>query len=347
VSLQEDADLIIVGTASGRTQAGPILPFSIQVTRVIKGDPSIVGATVPVDWSYTPPPSKPLQSLPVAIGHGLWFLRSSGRGWQLLPTTQGTVAFSRTFLPMPAGPLPGSYAYRPGAPLSDKFASEVSAAIEAASAMSADWDYLHFGLLDQLHSPVIQVLYQRMASSSSTSERILGLSGLIRGGSAAALTSMLQAVSSFGSYPRETGILLWSIQNEFRTTDAASLVVLGGIAVDASAPAALRTAAAHALAAVHSTTTLPYLAALLDAPNTDLHVEAVGGLASFANGLPVQTSATVASLQHLQLSGPAPYKTPETIANFALGKQAIERKESSYVMFWKTWWMQNRVGLGY
>jgi hypothetical protein len=52
-------------------------------------------------------------------------------------------------------------------------------------------------------------------------------------------------------------------------------------------------------------------------------------------------------LAHLQIPASAPYKTPETTANFAMGSQAIERNESSYVLFWSGWWARNKASLGY
>jgi hypothetical protein len=76
-------------------------------------------------------------------------------------------------------------------------------------------------------------------------------------------------------------------------------------------------------------------------------VEAIGGLSSFANGLPGQTAAGTPGLAHLQLPVSGPYQTPETIANFAMGSQAIEQNESRYLTFWQTWWSQQRSQLGY
>jgi hypothetical protein len=90
-----------------------------------------------------------------------------------------------------------------------------------------------------------------------------------------------------------------------------------------------------------------FLATLLSDPNATLRVEAVGGMSAFANGLPIQTPAGVASMAALQLPASAPYKTPETVAHFAMGSTAIEANEASYVSFWKGWWAQNRASLGF
>jgi hypothetical protein len=76
-------------------------------------------------------------------------------------------------------------------------------------------------------------------------------------------------------------------------------------------------------------------------------VDAIGGMGAFANGLPVQTTAGVASLAFLQVPASAPYKTAETMANFAMGSTAIETNEASYLSFWNGWWSSNRASLGF
>ena len=104
---------------------------------------------------------------------------------------------------------------------------------------------------------------------------------------------------------------------------------------------------AHALASIHTRATLPYLAALLDDPVLDLRAEAVGGMASFANGLPVQITADLTSMRYLQFPEKAPYLTPETRANFGMGKFTIEQDEARYLSCWRTWWAEHRGELGY
>jgi hypothetical protein len=318
------------------------MTFTLEVSRVVKGDPAVVGSVIPVDWTSGGGIRGSLASF-AASGNGLWFLQRSSSGWLLLPFVDGGVALSDTFIPLPSGPILSAYAYAATAPLSDKVASEVSFAIEAANGGGAQLSGLQHGLLDQLNSPVIQRLYNRMSASASPNQKILGLSGLIRGGSAEALSAALQATSSFGDYPFETGVLSESIRNEFRATDANSVEILGQIATEPRGPSLpLREAASHALASIHTKQALPYLAALLDDPDSNLKSEGVGGLGAFANGLPVQTPANITSLGYLQRPASAPYMTDETVANLVLGPGA-----DAYLSFWKTWWLQNRVALGY
>jgi hypothetical protein len=203
-------------------------------------------------------------------------------------------------------------------------------------------------MLDELNSPVVALHFQRLSNSTSTRQQVFGLSGLIRGGSGTALATAAQPATDFAGYPLENGILLQSVRDYFRATDAGAISTLGSVAADSSNPnTAFREAAAHALAAIHTVATLPYLATLFNDPDTILRVEAIGGMGAFANGLAIQTMAGVPSLAYLQFPPTAPYMTATTRANFALGSQAIERDEASYLSFWKQWWSQNKAALGF
>jgi hypothetical protein len=348
VDLVNYADLIVVGTASHGIQTGEVLGFALQLDRVLKGDPTLAGTTIHADWALRGVDEVTNQLSPQAVsGTGLWFLRNAANGWVLLPVSDGYLQVSDTFIPTPVGPISTPYSYGSAATAVDKVAAELCAAVEAADGGGTDFYTLHLGLLDQLGSPVIQVLYRRMATSSSPKQKILGLSGLIRAGSAAALTSVASSDSLLGQYPIEEGVLLGSIRNTFRAADPVSISVLGQAATSTKLPIPLRTAAAHALASIHTTTSLPYLATLLNDASSDLQAEAIGGFSAFANGLPVQTSADVPSLRYLQLPDSAPYKTADTVANFAMGSQAISQNEATYLSFWRAWWLQHRSDLGY
>jgi hypothetical protein len=346
LALGQSADLIVVGAASGASQGGTTTAFSLQVSRVVKGDQALAGSEIAASWTSA---SLSVAGAPSFVGgSGVWFLQQSSGAWQVLPVLQGAAHLSDTFFPAPPGPILSAYAYGLAASLSDKLASEMSSATEGANSYNFQLYALQYGLLDQLQSPTVAVLYQRMSASASPQQQALGLGGLIRGGSAAALASAAQAAATLASYQVENGILLLSIRDYFRAADANSVAAAGSATVgSAGLSLAFREAAAHALAAIHTAAALPYLAALLDDPDPNLRAEAIGGMGAFANGLPVQTSAGTPSLAYLQLPASAPYKTADTIANLAFGTQAITRNEASYLSFWTSWWGQNRAGLGY
>ncbi|MGA3261417.1 MAG: hypothetical protein ABSE35_21250 [Bryobacteraceae bacterium] len=348
--LAQRANLIVLAAASGTYTPGSAATVSLQVSRVVKGDPALAGGVIAASWSGgTGGMIGPLNPVQQAAGAGIWFLQGSPGAWTLLPVTDGAIELSMTFFPASTDPILSVYAYDPSASLSDKIASEISAAIEGANgAYIPQFNDLQLGSLDALQSPVIQLLYQRLSTSTLVRQRAQGLSGLIRAGAGAALANATQAESTFTEDPIENGVLLQSVRDYFRATDSSSVAALGQVATDSANPnLPFRRATAHALAGIHTISTLPYLAALLDDADALLRTEGIGGIASFANGLPIQTTAGVPGLAHLQLPPSAPYKTPATVANFALGPQAIQGDESAYLSFWRQWWLQNKAALGY
>ena len=342
--LGKSADLVVVADPTSFSQAGNAIGITMTVSRVLKGDPNLAGTSISTVWGWPQEsPEGPAVPSAASIGSGLWFFSRSANGWQLLPVMQGAIPFGQTFISVPRGPIASAYRYPVTAPLNDKIASEVSAAIESANGGGYPLAGLHRGLLDQLASPVLPVLYRRLAASASPNARILGLAGLIREGSADALSEAMQAPASlFAGCPLETGVLTGSIRDDFRAVDKKSIAVLGQAAVESGG--AFREVAAFALRSIHTVDALPYLAALMDDADPKLRAEGIGGFSAFANGLPVQTPAGVPSLAHLQMPATAVYKTPETMANFAMG-EAASRNEAKLLAFWKGWWMENRAAL--
>jgi hypothetical protein len=148
--------------------------FNLEVSRVIKGDQTLVGTIIPVDWTWRNadlPTLTAAGSPPTITGYGLWFLRSSPTGWALLPWLPPI----GLFIPELAGPIISVYNYSPSASLADKIASEVSNAIEGANgAHIPELAVLHDGLLEELKSPAIQTLYQRLSISPSAAQQELG-----------------------------------------------------------------------------------------------------------------------------------------------------------------------------
>ncbi|HEX5431004.1 MAG TPA: HEAT repeat domain-containing protein, partial [Bryobacteraceae bacterium] len=295
LQLEQAADLIVNGTVSGAAQNGATFSFSVQVGRVIKGDPSLAGTSVPAFWESGGQP--PAGSGASIRGSGIWFLQRMVSAWRVIPVTQETMDFGRTYFPASSGTILSAYAYTQGASVEDKLASEISSAIESGSAFVPQFDSaMAGGLLDELKSPVLAVLYRRLANSASTDQRLLGLSGLIRAQDASALADAARLAATVRNDPAE-GVLLLSVQIYFRATDPSAVSALGSAATGIlTSNTDFREAAAHALASIHTNAALPFLATLLDDPDLNLRVEGVGGIGAFANGLPVQTKAGVPGL---------------------------------------------------
>src|SRR5262249_30683540 len=160
--------------------------------------------------------------------------------------------------------------------VSEKVARELCAAIENATEFRTTLMIgLRGGVLDQFESPVIPILYRRLATSQSAGKRIIAIAGCIRGGDAAALDLAAASVSDFPSNPVESDLLIANLRDEFRSTDQQSIAALARIA-GSSASAPMQKAAAHALASIHTREALPFLAAFLDSPDPDLRAEGIG-----------------------------------------------------------------------
>ena len=280
--LQQQASLIVVGTASGSFQSGSGV-FSLRVSRVVKGDLTIAGSTISVKWPAMAAVTQ--RTAGSATGTGLWFLLQSSGGLVLMPVVDGDVPMEMTFFPEPSGPVLAAYNYGPTAALPDKVASELCSAIESLqSAFNFQLYVLLQGDLDRLGSSVVAQFYPRLMNSGVTAQQVLGASGLIRAGSTSALAVAAQSAALFSTAPHEYGILLQAVRDSCRMSDATTVSVLGSVAVNTTQPVSFREAAAHALSAIHAVNTLPYLATLLNDPDPPLRVEAVGGLGAFANG---------------------------------------------------------------
>jgi hypothetical protein len=347
--LQQTADLVVVGATSGGAVAGTAITFSVQVQRVVVGDGGVTGKTIPVTWEWEAGGMRTIaDAAKYVTGTGLLFLTRSDNGWVLLPVMQSATGFQDAYFPEPPGPIASAYSYVPGASPVDAVASEMGAVVESAGCRAGSLRYLHNGALDQLNSPVIQVLYQRLAGSTATCLQALGLAGQIRAGNAAALRTAAQAASSFEASAFENGVLLGSVKDWFRAADPASVGILGQIVVDSeNGNLPFRRAAAFALAAIHTKEALPYLARLMEDADPELRADSVRGLGSFANGLPVQTMAGVPSLAHLQPQPNSPYRTADTEMHSPLNIEYLEKNESTYLSFWKAWWQTNHAALGY
>src|SRR5258706_387591 len=161
LDLQQSADLIVVAVASGMTQSGFTTVISLDVNRVVKGNPALIGTQIFVNWNI-PNTTMLASAAPTEKSSGIWFVQQASTSWQLLPVIQGAMQLSDAFFASPTGPVLSAYAYNSTAPLSDKLSSEISSAIQGlGDGYSLPLYTLHYGLLDQLKSPITAVLYQR------------------------------------------------------------------------------------------------------------------------------------------------------------------------------------------
>jgi hypothetical protein len=120
--LAQNADLIVLGSASGTFPSSEVINFTIDVNRVVKGDPTTAGRAISVNW----PSARTLAPLGqelTASGTGIWFLRRSSSQWVLYPVMDGSPTLNMAFFPASSGRILSAYAYGPSTSVQDKLAS--------------------------------------------------------------------------------------------------------------------------------------------------------------------------------------------------------------------------------
>ncbi len=336
--LANESDAIIVGRPEQIVSLPSGASFAVSAIRVLKG-PIMPGDRIQCLWDPAVATPAPKSSTVV----GLWFLRAGENGvWLVLPPMTGDAPFPMSHLrvleQVPAGPL----AYSAGAEPFEKVISEIGSALQGSADRSQLVAFLSAGALDSPGSSAPPRMYAHIATSPIGALRALGLRALIKTGDVAALQRFAadtDALSEVGKQP-----FLATAVCDFRSTQPAAVIELSRI-VQGDAPTALKLCAAHALRSVHTRDSLPALVSLLDADLSELRYEAVAGLASFANSLPVETGNNLPGMEHMKPTGRGSYTTDETLKHFPT-VPTFAANEARYIGFWKAWWTVHQTEMG-
>ncbi len=135
-----------------------------------------------------------------------------------------------------------------------------------------------------------------------------------------------------------------ALMSSFRSTTSVGVSSLSWLAQSATAPAPVRQAAVWALKSIHTQSTLPFLASLLDSSDNSLKLAGAIGIAAFVNGCPVQGPWNMASLAFLNNCTGSPWATADTKANFIFAASTSD-DEAAHEAYWKTWWLSNQASL--
>ena len=334
--LTESADAVVVANAEVKGIGGE-LEVTLWPERILKGA-SNVGSSITFQWTQ---PQRPIAGVRAwsAKGHGVFFLKlTSTKTWSLLPATGGDVTWENTFLGTPSTISQATREVasvglpEPLSPL-DRVLLEVVVAIESGAPAPVDllWAFR------ESNSPVLGKAFSRFLAKADKRLRIVGLRGAVIGSDPGIIGVIHQdraALAADGAWR----LLVDDIKYHYVNASPEAVQSLGQVAVDQKEPMDLRIAAAAALARVHTRQTLPYLARLLDAEDMWLKTAAVGGMASFANNVPIGS--------HQPASGSWPYRTEETILHSTFDHGAIVNRGAYFVGFWKSWWHEHQGKLG-
>ena len=329
--LSSRATAIVIGTVTTRTEAPDGVSFDIDVERALMGNASAgllhiqhawgqrsVGPTGTIDANF----------------HGVWFLTQDSAGrWDALVTRNG-ISVERLFLPTLGSPLPAAFSYPNNAPLLDVLVFEVGAGLQA----NGQNPEVLLDSLGQMDGAAVQTVLSAYLTSPVPSLEATALAALLYRGRQGALATLLQKWPAIANEPRRAFVLS-ALRNFWRDATPEAVQQLVSIVNQAPPGSELREPAIRALAAMHSKEALPTLALLLQSSNTSEQMQGVFGLASFANGCPMQSNDNVVSMAYLTCGQASLLRTEDTLANFLLpvsGAAGI----SSAVSFWQQWWNQ-------
>jgi hypothetical protein len=312
--------------------------FDVVVLRTVKGavnSGSVLSATW-TPWTQLQGSGSVLQNRDT----GIWFLRQSGAGWSVLPIAIGAIQLNGVYIRVPSIPLPPAFTYVASAGSATKLAYELGAAALDASTAAPLAHILAVGAADDLGPNVLSPIWSELSSSAVPLVRAIGLAGMIRVGSSTAVAALTVTgvAQGFGADAQEH--LSVAICG-YRPSDSAAIANLG-LLTNRGYQQNVMLCAAHALRSIHSTSAVKALIPLLDSSSIRIQYEAIAGIASFANGLPVQTSANTADMSFMALPANAPLATADTRRNFPTLRN-FEKQPQVYLGFWKNWLVSHPI----
>lgn len=328
-TLLGQADAVVVATVTGGTASGE-LSVNLSVERSIKGSIS-PGPQIQAIWS--PREARNLYpSLPVQMSGktGVWFLKQQSAAWAVIPLVIGATGPLELYLPVPTGNLPATYAYGSGAQPEQKLAMEIGAAAADSTTATTTSQYLSRGLMDDFGPDLLQPILTGLASSPQIVPRVTGVTGLIRQGAASGI--IILAGMDMSQVPPSAQGFLTDAVCEYRGTDPAGVARLGTLL---GAPSAkLQACAVHALREIHTKEAVPFLESSLNSSSAMIRYDAVIGIAQFAMGFPVSTSAQKPSAMAAFQRQPG---VTDAMARHYPAIGVFTQNEQEYISYWRTW----------
>ncbi len=325
---------VVIGEVTSGSFFGDELNLSLQVDRVLSGE-ILPGAAVNVHGrSYV---NHAGNAVPLPRVRGLWFLGGESNSWELV--TIGPVIFLYNYYAVPPGEIAATFKYPKSASLAEQVVLEMASAVttfgkedqdEFARAARAFQDF--YGI----DTPTVRNAYRTLSAAPDAEVKVLGLAGLIQVvPDADLLASVLRDVETL-SQTRGFGLVVNAIEG-LTTTDSETVRRLGDF-VNISSQPRLVYAAACALRAIHTREALPALAKLLDNKDEEIQNLAVGGMAAYAENLPVITADNSVDLSWLTPVGPRRFETSDMGDYLAYGQFRDQSQKQEILSYWRNWW---------
>jgi hypothetical protein len=327
-TLLSEADLVVVGVALPGGVSGTVARFRVDVERALKGE---VGAGTLLDVVAEVPAGTSQGRSPQ---RGLFFLRrGTGGGYLLVPAVSGSpgnVEFFYHLLPREARAVESAES----ASVQERVFLELLAAFEKGGMLPGGGLSILMEQRELAASPAVRASFARYRASAEPRLRALGLCAGVANGEEAVLRTLTAALRELPA--KWQSAVLAELSGTYRSQVPGAVAALGALAAGPSTEPELRKAAARALARVHTRESIRYLAPLLDSPELDLRISAVGGISAFVNNGPGTSSQAVVRL---------PYRTEETARYCGMGP-AVAEQNGPYVNFWRQWWREHESEFG-
>lgn len=280
-SLTANAESIVVAEIERGEGTSPVL----RVQRAIKG-PRRAGTHVQL----------PEGSPPGCRGLALVFLPPKG-----MPAAATCYVIARD---QPVHPFAASGK----APVLDRVVAEL---VNAADSNAPDVVEIY----RTNRSAALRQMFDALRTSTNTRHVTLWLRAGIVDGDVEAIGSLTDAVRKLDQAGE--GAVVDELRTHFRSSDPTAVRALGKVATAQRSYNTLRIAAATALARVHTEAAVPYLAALLENDDPEIHWLGVRGLFDF-------------------VSESKQFRTVETSKHWPTGE------DPATLGFWRRWWSKNQ-----
>jgi len=344
VGLASQADVVAVGIVKqvGTEQNQQI---ELQLTSVLRGTPGSLDIVVNLAHSSGGIRSAGGVLSSTAAGQkGVWFLKASSTGYQVMPIFENPVRPREVFIPISDAALQPVDSLGIGSQL---LQYEVATYMALSNPSVRDVSQLSSAILEAAPKDAA-IAVASLQGSVSLDQHTMGLAISISLGSPAAV---MQAADEWDTIKASSkfGILMTAIEGfpAVRSSEAiAAFERLIGLHSDISG---FDRAVSSAFLAIGGATTaadsplptkavLPGVVALLDSKDSDTQIRAASFLAFFtlfadANG----------DMPRTGVAGPL---ATEATRQFT-PSNAAPMAASQYTAFWKAWWAQNRAKFGY
>jgi hypothetical protein len=336
--LQKDSDVIVMATLASIDDSQGFEAVQLDVSKVIQGQPGSLSIRAVV-----PPSSRPGlgNRTPAKVGlvprsligkAGIWFLKSGGSGWQVIPLDSGSREQIHTSIPADLALDAPS-----GTVNQQLLAWLVRWYQSLPSPPRVDQDFRLLRSLDAADPKDAKAAITPLLASLRTAQNGLGLAAAIRLGSVEALATIAQRTEELRSNPKLLQITD-AIGLYFKPDGPPAIPALQQIAALHSDVAGLDAAVGSALQKIGTKDVLPAMALLLDSHDPKAQLRASWFFSYFATFTDKNGKISGSGMG-------GPFDSPAVRQQMPSNRS--QETPAEYAQFWRSWWSTNKGSFGF